>query len=134
SEEQVLHHREMGDQVQFLVNHRDSQRASLTRIGNLPLLTMDAHRSPVLFVHSPEDLHQGGLSGSVFTHERVYFPRIERKLHIGEHPYAGELLLNPFHLQKWSCHPHHRDILFPIKSFHRRISVKTSKLCFTLTP
>ena len=97
ADEHVLRHRQVIDQVQFLV---DECNACIQRLGgrmegnglpvqlNLPFIRLQ---------HTAQDIHQGGFPGTVFSQQRTDLPACHGKIHLPEHVVGTEGFHNPFH-------------------------------------
>ncbi len=92
AEEDVLRHRAIAEQVQFLVHDRHTGGQGLAR-------RRERHRTAVEFdtpgvggVNPGQDLHQRRLARTVFSHQSVHLAGVQVEVHTTEHRVAQELL------------------------------------------
>ena len=79
AEENILGHRQLGKQQQFLVHRGDPGGARLARRREAAHLAVYLQLAGVGVLHARHDLDQGRLAGAVFTQQRMHFagPHIE---------------------------------------------------------
>ena len=90
SEEHVLGDREVGAEVDLLVDRADPRGLALGRAGEPVLLAVDLEGSGVDGVDAGQRLDQRRLAGAVLAHERVHLPWQESQAHAVERLDAGE--------------------------------------------
>ena len=93
----VLGHREMGRQLQLLVDHADAEVAAGARVGHLDLLALDLDGAGVLLVDAGEDLHQRRLAGTVLADQRVDLSGAQLEPGVLQRLHAGEGLVDALH-------------------------------------
>ncbi|MFT3849035.1 MAG: hypothetical protein QM739_10210 [Propionivibrio sp.] len=103
-QENVLGHRQVRRQRQLLVHDADAAFLALLRRGEVLLFTEDFHASGILDIDAGKDLHQRRLTGAVFADDRVYRPRVRRKIDTPESLDAAEALLDPLNAYRLNCH------------------------------
>lgn len=77
--EDVLRHREVGEERGLLEDHGDAGIAHLGRVGEADGLPVEQDVPAVLAVHPGEDLHQRGLAGTVLPHQGMGLTGVQRK-------------------------------------------------------
>ena len=97
ADEDVLRHRQMGHQVQFLVDHADAKLLGSSGIGDLDFFAFDEDAAGVLRIDTGEHFHERGFAGAVFAHQRVHLARAQVEPRLAEGMNAGKALLDPFH-------------------------------------
>ncbi len=90
AEHDVLQHGEVVGEHEVLVHHADADPDRLGRGPEPDFLAVHPNRAGVRGLHSIENLHQGGLAGTVLTAERVHLADAHREVHIGVGDHAGE--------------------------------------------
>ncbi len=98
-QEDVFRHREVGHQVEFLVNDGDADMLGFRHGLEVPLFTEVADPPLVRRLLAADDLHQGGLAGAVLAADGVDFARVEAKADVVEGHDAGKALGNVFERQ-----------------------------------
>jgi hypothetical protein len=71
SDEDVLGHREVGEQRGLLVDDRDARGLAVGHVAEADGLSRDDELAGVGLVHPCEDLHERGLARAVLSHQRV---------------------------------------------------------------
>ncbi len=94
----VLGHREVGDQAQFLVDHAYAKFLSALWREVMDLLTPDEDAALALGNRSAEDLHQSRLASAILTQQDVHLTFVQIKVDVIQGVYAGELLVYLLHL------------------------------------
>jgi hypothetical protein len=99
-DEDVLRDREVGHQVELLVDDADPELLGV-------LGTVDGHPLPVEEelalvgrVDAGQQLHQRGLAGAVLADQRQHLAAAQVEVHVLERLDAGEALGDPAHLQQ----------------------------------
>ena len=74
----VLRNGKTGQEHKFLVHHANSLYHGVVRRGDLGVFSIKKHRSlkaagAVDDGHAKKNVHERGLTGAVFTQQRVYF-------------------------------------------------------------
>ncbi len=98
-EEDVLVHRQLGDQVQFLVDHRDAAVLGLARVVKRDRLPVEQHRAIEFGIDTAHDLHERGLARAVLAYQTVDLARVHVEGHVLERDNAGEPLGDAAHAQ-----------------------------------
>ena len=75
--ENVLCHRQVGEQCRLLVNHCDPGGGGAGRPVERKLLTVQSEKARVGPVDAREDFNQGRLAGTVFAHQAMGFAGVE---------------------------------------------------------
>ncbi len=107
----ILCHIEARDQHELLVHHPDAQFHGLFRgrDGNLlpvqPDLALKTARC-VNHRHTEQDIHQGGLAGTVLAQQRVNLAPLHLQVDPFENPVAGVFLDDVLHLKHVLAHMH----------------------------
>ena len=95
---QVLH------QVQLLVNNTNTSVLCVLGAMDLDLLTEILNGTAILGVDTGQNLHQCGLTGTVFADQAHDFTASDLKLSIVQRVNTGEVFLNALHLQNNFAH------------------------------
>ena len=84
----------------MLMNHADAQRVGVIGVVDFNRLAVDPDFPFFRLIQAEKDAHQRGLSGAVFTQQRVYFAlaQLEGNVVIGND--TGEALGN---VQHFNC-------------------------------
>ena len=104
AQEDVLVDRSVQDRVELLVDHGDTVSDGLPGGGDGDRFAGDLDRPPVCGVDAHEDLHEGGLPGTVLAHEGVDFAGVQVEGDIVQDPYTGKRLVDTGHLKPGSAH------------------------------
>jgi hypothetical protein len=101
----VLRHREVGHEVELLVDDADPGVPGLLRAADLQRLPVHREVAGVRGVDAGEQLHQRRLAGAVLADdgEHLVVPQLE--VHVGERLHAGEALADPGHLEQGGRRP-----------------------------
>jgi hypothetical protein len=132
--EDVLHDRELGNQVELLVDHRDPEVKGIARRVDLHLATLELDPSGVRVVCAAEDLHQRALARAVLAEEHEHLAGADLQLHVVERHDPGEPLGDPRHAEKHVAGTgsgRHGDQAYPASS--RRIRSTTARLIAALS-
>src|SRR5450759_299442 len=98
--EDVLGHREVVHEVQFLVDHADPQGLGGVGARDLFLAPADTDRAGIAPVDPREDLHERGLARAVLAYQRMDLPGQEVEARILERVDAREALADAGHLDQ----------------------------------
>ena len=90
AEEQVLHHRELRDEVELLVDDGGAGRLGVAGRADRDGLAVDVDAAGVGGVGAAQDLHQRGLARAVLAHQRVDLPAGDGEVDAFEHPHGAE--------------------------------------------
>ncbi len=90
----VLRHREVGAEVDFLVDGADAQLLRCQRAGRRDGRPVQRERSRVRCDDAGEDLDQRGLARAVLPHQRVHLSGAKLQLHAFEHGHGAEALVD----------------------------------------
>ena len=90
AEEHVLRHRQVVDQVEFLVDGGDAGLHRGLRVGEADRLAEPLDLPGVGLVRAGEHLDQRGLAGAVLAEQAVHLAGPHLQLHAVERAYAGE--------------------------------------------
>lgn len=103
ADEHVLSDGEFRDEGQLLVDDGDAGFFALPQVGkgNGFAVELDGALIGASGVHSGEDFHEGGFSGSVFPADGVDFLAVYHQVHIVEGDDAGKRLDNMVHPQQY---------------------------------
>ena len=81
--EDIFVHGHVQDRIQLLMDHRNAHIHGFLRIGHMIGLSVEEDLSAGIFRINPhQDLHQGGLSGTVFSHQCMDFTGFHLQLHM----------------------------------------------------
>ena len=83
----VLRHGDGAKQAEVLKHHGDTQGARFLRVADLHRLAVEPDAAGVGLDRTVDDLHQGRLTGAVFTQDRMDFTRHDAHRHrvVGAH-------------------------------------------------
>ena len=95
----VFGHGQILHQVDFLMDDADAQMLRFQSISDVDFPAVQRDSSSVADIDAGEDLHQRGLAGTVFTHQRVHLARAEIKPAVVQRVDAGEIFLDSPHFQ-----------------------------------
>ena len=105
AEKDVLRHRQVGRQVDLLIDQRDACRQRLFRSPDGTGAPVDQDFAAGGAVGAGEDLHQGALARAVLAHQRVDLPGIHRQINALERVKLAEAPRDVAHLQnRCGCH------------------------------
>jgi hypothetical protein len=96
----VLRHRVGRDQPELLVDHSDAQADGVPGRADVGALALDEDFAFVGVVDAVEDVHQGGLAGTVLAQQGVDFPGAHGQVHVVVGQDAGEALDDAAHLHR----------------------------------
>ena len=100
----ILRDRQILHQVQLLMDDTDSLGLRVARAVDLDGRAEQLDRALILCIDAGEDLHERGLSGSVFSDQRHDLARADLKLRVVECVNAREILLDPIHSENRFSH------------------------------
>ena len=84
AEENVLGDRQLGNEIELLVDHADAELERVARAGDLHRLIANADLAAVLPIGAAENLHQRRLPGAVLAEQHVHFAAAEREIDAGQ--------------------------------------------------
>ena len=96
----VVHHAAGQRLVELLVDHGDAVLQRLLRVFEVNFLTVQDDGALLLGIDAEQTLHQGGLSGAVFTHQCVDGARADGKGNAVQRLDTGEFLRDIPHFQQ----------------------------------
>ena len=99
-DEDVLHHRQVGHQVEFLVDDGDAQFLRLVRIGDVDGPALQEDLAFVQAVDAGEDLHQRRFAGAVLADEAEDFARADVQADVVQRADAGKGFADVIHPQQ----------------------------------
>ena len=105
SEEHVLFHRKVKEDVQLLVDKHDSRFLSFLGILVRDLLVVHDDCAGISRVDSGQDLHQSGFSCAVFSHQCMDLSIRKDKTRIAEHRIVSEGFVDPPHFDMHDIPP-----------------------------
>ena len=88
----VLGHRQIGAEVDLLVDGADAQALRVQRGRGADGLAIQAHIALVGGVHAGQHFDEGGLARAVLAHEGVHFTGKQAQIDAREGPHGTELL------------------------------------------
>ena len=91
--------REIGRQVQFLINNRDAFCLGFRRIREFDGFSVKLNGSRIRLVNSGDDLHQGAFPGAILPHHRVDAPLLNFERNVLQSLDAGKTLRNSLYLE-----------------------------------
>ena len=100
SHEDVLRHGQVLHQVQLLVHDADAQLLGVAGGLNLGGLAVELDDAVILGVNTGENFHQRRFTGAVLTDEGQDFAGAQLQLRVVQCVDAGEILLNPMHIEQ----------------------------------
>ena len=77
ADEDVLRRRQVGHQVQLLMDYADAQLLRAARRADFDRLAIEQDLALVGLVDAGEDLHQRRLAGAVLAHQRMHFAGVQ---------------------------------------------------------
>ena len=101
AEEDVFCRREMGNQVEFLVDYADAQFLRLPRAGDLNPPSVDENFAAVFPVGPAQDFHQRGLARAVFPQQHMDFSPRQVEAHLIERHDTRECFADVPQFQYW---------------------------------
>ena len=104
ADEDVLGDRQVGHQVQLLVDHADAEVLRSRGVRNLDLRTLEPYDAGVALVDAVEDLHERRLAGAVLADQGVDLARVEVEVAIRERMNARKVLRDPVHFNEGLSH------------------------------
>ena len=99
-DEDVLRDREVGHEVEFLVDDRDAELLRVTRALDRELLAVQPERAGVGRVDARQQLHEGRLAGAVLADEREHLAVAQVEPHVIERLHSGEALAHSFDVEQ----------------------------------
>ena len=100
AQEHVFVDRQIVDDIQFLVDEGDAFALGVQRRMNVHHSVKEADAAAVHGRDATQYVHQCGLSGAVFSQQRMDLAALHRKIHVFEYRYAAVLFYNAAHLQR----------------------------------
>jgi hypothetical protein len=76
----VLENTQTGHQREVLMYHADAPAPRVSRLGELHGDTLYEHLTALRANHPGQNVHQGGLAGTVLPHDTVHLPRMAREI------------------------------------------------------
>ena len=104
TDEDVLGHGQVVHHVQLLMDNADAHLLGIRDTIEVNRLTEIDDLAAVALVDAAEHLDQGGLTSTVFAHQRVYFAGTQFKLDTLQRMDTGEPLFDIFHLENDFAH------------------------------
>ena len=95
----VLRHCQVGNQIEFLIDNRDSQILRILGVADGDLLSVDEDVSGINGIEPGKNLHQCGLAGTVFAQQNVNLSLQKVEGHIAQSLYTGERFVDLFRPQ-----------------------------------
>ena len=109
ADEDVLRDREVGHQVELLVDDADALLLGVPRPVEHELVPVHAEHAGVGRVDAGEQLHERRLAGAVLAHEREHLAEAQLEAHVVERLHAGESLAHALELEeRGGCRGVHR--------------------------
>src|SRR5262249_28856466 len=100
ADEDVLFDRQVGEEVELLIDDADPETLRLVRGGQRDRLTVQHDLPLVRRVDTGEDFHEGRLARPVFADERHTFTGIDLEADRLQCLDTGEMLADPVHAQE----------------------------------
>jgi hypothetical protein len=97
AQEQVIHHRELRDHVELLVNNGNTERLGVAGRADRDGLAVDENAASICAIRAREDFHQGRLTCAVLADEGVNLAARDGEIDAVEHPNRAERLADAFH-------------------------------------
>ena len=94
AEEDIPGHVEVVEQVQLLVDQRDSARRRRVDVAHQDARAVNEHFARVGLLDAAGDLHQGGLTGAVFAQQGDDLSGVHVEAHAAQRVHAGKTLLD----------------------------------------
>ncbi len=98
-EKHVFGHAQVRYKRQLLINGNDPMFMSGVWAAKIHRLPSKPDETLVFGIHARQDLNEGGLSGTVFTHQAYDLARIHLKIHLLQRLNAGEVFGDFLQLQ-----------------------------------
>ncbi len=105
ADEDVLRHRQVGHQVQLLVDDADAQLLRRFRARDDDLVALETNGPGVGLVDPAEHLHEGRLAGSVLADQRVDLARVQLERRLVERVDTRKVLGDALHLDEGLASP-----------------------------
>jgi hypothetical protein len=99
-DEQVLRDREVGHQVELLMDDGDTELLRVLGRGRLIRLAVERELALVDRVDAGQDLHQRRLAGAVLPHQREHLPGLQVEVHVLERLDAREGLADALDVEQ----------------------------------
>ena len=94
----MVHH------VQLLVNDTDTGCLGICNVCEIDFFAEVFNSTAVPLMDAAQHLDQRGLTGAVFTHERMDFTGLQLEINALQRMDAGEIFLNALHFQNCFTH------------------------------
>jgi hypothetical protein len=101
TQRQILRNRHGRDEIDFLIDRADAERAGFARAADLDLAAIETDHALVARERAGHDLDQRRLARAILAHERMDFAGLDAEIDAVQRPNAGEGLRHARHL--YSC-------------------------------
>jgi hypothetical protein len=98
SQEDILSHGEMGEQIRLLVDSADASLLRLSGCSEAYRLSLPPHLTAVTGIDARQDVHQGRLAGPILAQQNMNLPLMYVQIHIVQNLDAREDLGDTAHL------------------------------------
>ena len=113
----ILRYSQVAHHVQFLMYDDDTCRLCFVGVVEFNILSLKGYGAGIFGINTGKNLHECGLAGAVFTHQRVHFSLSQLKIHMIQRVDAGEGFVDAFHCQNNFAH-----FPSPFRQFLRRLA------------
>ena len=96
-DEHILIDGQVVDEVQLLMDEADARIQRVHRSGKVHRFSVQRNGAAVSRKDAAQNVHQGRLSGAVFSQQRADLPRCQGEIHFPKHPVGTEGLVNFLH-------------------------------------
>ena len=97
AEKHVLHHRQLRNQVQFLMDDGDAGALGFDGVADLHGLAVDQDLARIGLVDAAQNLHERRFARAVFTHQRMNFTGADLEFDTLEHAHRTKRLADAPH-------------------------------------
>ncbi len=97
ADEDILRQREVGHQVQLLVDHADPQVLRGPRGVDFDLFALIEDAAGIFGIDAGKHLHQSGLACAVFADERMHLTGAQLEFGLIQRMHTGKGFVDPFH-------------------------------------
>ena len=99
AEKNIVGRRQLGDEVEFLVDDRDARAFGVLHAGETNRRSGKPDRAFVFDMHAGEDFHQSRFAGAVLAHQRMHFAAHQVEVDVAQGLDSGERFGDAFGFQ-----------------------------------
>ena len=104
ADEDVLCNRQVVNHVQFLMNDNNPGLLCFSCIMKLDFFAFINDCSRIFRINTGQNFHKRRFSGTIFSHERMYFTASDLKVNMIQCVYSGKRLIDSLHFQNYVAH------------------------------